>query len=237
MSLTVAIFGSTGLTGGELLKILLADEKVSEVRVPVRRPLGIAHPKLRESVIAFDDATALQSVVAGCETVYVAIGTTNRKVDGDKQAYRRVDFDIPVEVAKACVSMGVYGIALVSSVGADPDNQYNFYIKLKGVTEETVSEQGVPQTVIVRPSVLLGRRNESRPGERIAQAVMPLVSGLLPGRYRKYRAIRAEDVARAMVMASRSLPKGIHMLEHAGMMDLSKRYLAESASAGDASKS
>lgn len=237
MSLTVAVFGASGLTGGELLKILLADHKVSEVRAPVRKPLGIEHPKLRESVIAFDDASALRSVVGGCETVYVAIGTTNRKVDGDKQAYRRVDFDIPVEVAKACVDMGVYGIALVSSVGADPDNQYNFYIKLKGVTEETVSEQGVPQTVIVRPSVLLGRRNEGRPAERIAQAVMPLVGGLLSGRYRKYRAIRAEDVARAMVMASRILSKGIHVLEHAGMMDLSKRYLAESTGVDGASRS
>lgn len=237
MSLTVAVFGASGLTGGELLKILLADQKVSEVRAPVRKPLGIVHPKLRESVIAFDDASALQAMVGGCETVYVAIGTTNRKVDGDKLAYRRVDFDIPVEVAKACVAMGVYGIALVSSVGADPDNQYNFYIKLKGVTEETVSEQGVPQTVIVRPSVLLGRRNESRPGERIAQVVMPWVSGLLSGRYRKYRAIRSEDVARAMVMASRTLPKGIHVLEHAEMMDLSKGHLAESEGDGDASKS
>lgn len=229
MGHTVAVFGASGLTGGELLKVLLADEKVSEVRAPVRRPLGIANPKLRESVIAFDDASSLQGAVSGCETVYVAIGTTNRKVDGDKNAYRRIDFDIPVEVAKACVAMGVYGIALVSSVGADPENQYNYYIKLKGVTEETVSEQGVPQTVIVRPSVLLGKRSESRFGERIAQAIMPLFSVFLSGRYRKYRAIRAEDVARAMVMASRTLPKGIHVVEHAGMMDLSKKYLAESA--------
>lgn len=232
MGMTVAVFGSSGLTGGELLKLLLADDGVSEVRAPVRRPLGLTHAKLRESVIAFDDAAVLQSVVAGCETVYVAVGTTNRKVDGDKDAYRRVDFDIPVEVAKACSAMGVYGIALVSSVGADPDNQYNFYIKLKGVTEETVSEQGVPQTVIVRPSVLLGRRSERRVGERIAQVGMSLVSGLLSGGYRKYRAIRAEDVARAMVMGTRSLPKGIHVLEYSAMMDLSRRHASESSKAG-----
>ncbi len=227
--MTVAVFGASGLTGSELLKVLLADGKVSEVRAPVRRPLGITHPKLRESVIAFDDEAALQAVVGGCETVYVAIGTTNKKVGGDKDAYRRVDFDIPVHVAKSCASMGVYGIALVSSVGADPDNLYNFYIKLKGVTEETVSEQGVPVTVIVRPSILLGKRAERRTGERIAQAGMSLISGLLSGRYRKYRAIRADDVARAMVMASTSLPKGIHVLEYPEMMELSKRYSAETS--------
>jgi uncharacterized protein YbjT (DUF2867 family) len=227
MSLPVAVFGASGLTGGELLKALLADGNVSEVRAAVRRPLGINHPKLRESVIAFDDQAALQSVVGGCETVYVAVGTTNRKVGGDKDAYRRVDFDIPVEVAKACAAMGVYGISLVSSVGADPENQYNFYIKLKGVVEETVSEQGVPQTVIVRPSVLLGKRSEKRTGERIAQVGMSMVSGLLSGRLKKYRVIRAEDVARAMLMASRTLPKGIHILEYGDMMDLSKRYLAD----------
>lgn len=223
MGVNVAVFGASGLVGGELLKTLLEDDGVSEVRAPVRRPLGMDHPRLRESVIAFDDQDALAGVVSGCETVYVAIGTTNRKVGGDKEAYRRVDFDIPVGVAKACASTGVFGIALVSSVGADPENKYNFYIKLKGVVEETVSEQGVPQTVIVRPSVLLGKRQESRVGERFAQLVMSMVSGLLSGGYRKYRAIRAGDVARAMVMATRSLSKGIHVLEYGEMMELSKK--------------
>lgn len=224
MGQTVAVFGASGLVGSELTSILLSDERVDEVRAAVRRPLGIRHPKLRESVIDFTDMRALGGVVSGCETVFVAVGTTNRKVNGDKEAYRRVDFDIPVDVARACATQGVYSIAVVSSVGADPENKYNFYIKLKGVTEETVCEQGVPQTVVVRPSVLLGRRAESRLGERVAQVGMSVVNPFLSGGYRKYRSIRASDVARAMVVATRRRPKGIHVLEHSEMMELSKAW-------------
>lgn len=73
-----------------------------------------------------------------------------------------MDYDIPVYAAKAAAKLGVYGYYLVSAVGADANNNNNFYLKLKGVTEEAVSEEQIPQLYIMRPSLILGDRKERR---------------------------------------------------------------------------
>ena len=204
MSQTAALIGASGMVGNALLKLLLADESYGTVRAIGRRPLEIKHPKLEEYVIDFTDQEALEQAIAGSETVFVAIGTTNKKVKGDKTAYRKVDFDIPVNAAKAAAKYGVYGFALVSAVGADPNNNYNFYIKLKGVTEETVAEQQIPQVLIFRPSLLMGERAEKRTAEAIARAVMPVINVFLHGSRAKYKGIAAEDVAKAMIVSAKT---------------------------------
>lgn len=218
MSQTVALLGATGLVGGHILQNLLKDPLYGTIRVISRRSVNIADPKIDERIITFDDVKALEEAIAGCETVFVAVGTTNARVEGDKDAYRKVDFDIPVNAAKAAAKYGVYGFALVSAIGADPNNNNNFYLKLKGVTEEAVCKEMIPQILIFRPSLLIGERPERRFGERIAQVTMPLLSWALPGSMKKYKEIRAEDLAKAMVRASQSLPKGIHFLEYADIM-------------------
>ena len=131
-----------------------------------------------------------------------------------------MDFDIPVNAAKAAAKYGVYGFAMVSSVGADPNNNNNFYLKLKGVTEEAVAKEMVPQTLIFRPSLLLGERKEKRFGEGIAQFFMPAVNFLLPASKQKYKGIKAEDLARAMVLAAQKTPKGIHFFEYPKIMEV-----------------
>ena len=223
MGKIATLIGATGLVGGEILKCLLRDDRYELVRVVGRRSLATSHPKMEEHVIDFTDQQALEQAIADSETVFVAIGTTNSKVGGDKDAYRKVDFDIPVNAARAAAKYGVYGFALVSSVGADPNNNNNFYIKLKGVTEETVSEQMIPQTLIFRPSLLMGQRNERRIGERIAQFLMPFVDLFMRGNMKKYHGIQAADVARAMVEAACTSPKGIRIFEYEGMMQLARK--------------
>ena len=218
MSQTVALLGATGLVGGHILQHLLKDPLYSSIRVISRRSVNIADPKIDERIITFDDIQALEDAIAGCETVFVAVGTTNAKVEGDKDAYKRVDFDIPVQAAKAAAKHGVYGYALVSAVGANPDNNNNFYLKLKGVTEEAVCKEQIPQVLIFRPSLLIGDRKERRLGEKIAQVTMPLFSWMLPSSARKYKEIKAEDLAKAMVLASQRTPKGIHFFEYADIL-------------------
>jgi uncharacterized protein YbjT (DUF2867 family) len=218
MSQTVALLGATGLVGGHILQNLLKDPLYSTIRVISRRSVNIPDSKIDERIIAFDDAKALEEAIAGCETVFVAVGTTNARVEGDKDAYKKVDFDIPVNAAKAAAKYGVYGFVLVSAIGADPNNNNNFYLKLKGVTEEAVCKEQIPQILVFRPSLLIGERKERRFGERIAQAVMPLVPWMLPASKKKYKEIKAEDLAFAMVTASQKLPKGIHFLEYADIM-------------------
>jgi uncharacterized protein YbjT (DUF2867 family) len=217
---TATIIGSTGLIGSHLLDLLLLDETIVSVRILVRRPVHISHSKLVVKVIDFADPEALREGVRGSGSVFCAIGTTNAKVKGDKTAYRKVDFDIPVNAARFCAETDVPAFLLVSSVGAD-SRSGNFYLRLKGEAEDAVRAFDIPSISIFRPSMLLGRRSESRPLESIAQAVSRPLSFLFPS---KYKPIRAHDVARAMVAASKDPVKGVRGL-HYGEMKLIVEYL------------
>ena len=138
MSRIATVIGASGLIGSHLLQLLLKDDYWQHVRIIGRRPLNIQHEKLEELVIDFSNVKSFEQAVAGSEVVFCAIGTTQKKVKGDKDAYRKVDYDIAVNAAKAAAKYGVFSFLLVSSVGANADNNNNFYIKLKGVVEETV---------------------------------------------------------------------------------------------------
>lgn len=222
MQRIAVLLGATGMVGGALLKLLLDDTDYDLIRVVGRRSTGITHSRLEEHVIDMSDMGALQQAIKGARVVFVAIGTTMRRVRGDRDLYRTIDFDIPVNAAKLAAAEGVAAYALVSAVGADPDNAYNFYIKLKGVTEETVAEQGVPRTIIVRPSLLMGQRMERRPAERVAQWLMPAINPLLRGKLSRYRGIDASDVARAMIRAVKAPAPGLFIYEYDDMIRLSR---------------
>lgn len=222
MGRTVTILGASGLVGSHLLQILLKDPATEKIRALVRKTLPIHDPKLEQFIIDFQDAKAYEPYIGGSEVVFVAVGTTNAKVDGDKDAYRKVDFDIPVNAAKAAAKYGVFSYIMVSAVMADPNNNNNFYIKLKGVAEETVCEQQIPQTYIMRPSLMIGERSERRIGESIAQTIAPLVSWAFTGKRSNLKPIKAEEVAMAMFKASHLGSRGIKVCEYKEMMDLIK---------------
>lgn len=204
---TAALIGATGLIGGHLLKFLQDDEAFQTVRVLVRRPVSFNHPKIKVIVIDFSDEAAFKAGIAGCDAVFCAIGTTQKKVKGDKAAYRKVDYDIPVNAARFCNETGCSHFLLVSSVGANSKGG-NFYIKLKGEVEEKVQTFGIPSVSIFRPSMLLGNRQESRPMESIAQVMSKGLSFLFPG---KYKPIAAQDVAKAMIAACKEEKSGFQI--------------------------
>jgi uncharacterized protein YbjT (DUF2867 family) len=196
---TVALIGATGLIGSHLLELLRKDNEFTTIRVLVRRPLAINDPKVKVMVIDFADKAAFREAITGCNAVFCAVGTMQKKVKGDLAAYRKVDYDIPVNAANFCAETGCKHFLLVSSVGANSKGG-NFYIKLKGEVEEKVKSIGIPSVSIFRPSMLLGNRPESRPMETIAQAISKPLSLLFPS---KYKPIAAEDVAKAMISASK----------------------------------
>ncbi len=211
MSRIVTLIGATGLIGGKLLDLLLKDPTIHTVRALVRKTIDSSNPHLQQFVINFQDPKEYEPHMAGADAVFCAVGTTNTKVKGDKELYKKVDFDIPVFAAKAAAKCGVNTFVLVSSVGANPENNQNFYLKLKGVTEEAVCKEMIPSVNIMRPSLIIGERNERRFAEKIAQNVMPALSWLLAP---KYKAIRAEDVAAAMLAAANRGTKGIFFYEY-----------------------
>jgi uncharacterized protein YbjT (DUF2867 family) len=223
MSRTAALIGATGLIGGHILDLLMNDNSYGKIKAIVRRPLEVTvNSKVEQIVVDFADHNALENAIAGSDVVFSAIGTTNKQVKGDKNAYRKIDYDIPVNAAKAAAKYGVYSFALVSAIGANAANNNNFYIKLKGVVEEAVSKEQIPQIIITRPSLLMGKRKEYRLMEKIFQAIMPAFAIFFFGGWRKYKPIQGRDVAKAMINSVADQKRGIFIYEYDDMVRLAR---------------
>jgi uncharacterized protein YbjT (DUF2867 family) len=128
---TATLIGATGLVGGELLSLLLDDNYFRKVRILVRRPFTMNHPKLERKLVDFSDADSLLVDLDESDVVFCTIGTTMKKVEGNKEVYRKIDYDIPVNIARYCKIMNCKNYIVVSAVGADSGSR-NFYLKLKG---------------------------------------------------------------------------------------------------------
>ncbi|MEO5681414.1 MAG: NAD(P)H-binding protein [Chitinophagaceae bacterium] len=212
------LIGATGLVGGFLLEQLLQDAAFSKVKLISRRAINIRHTKLEEAIIDFNNDIAFKHAVMEADVLFCCTGTTQQKVKGDKVAYRKIDFDIPVKAAGYCADQQVAKFLLVSSVGANATST-NFYLRLKGETETAVLTKPVNTIYIMRPSMLLGNRKQSRWGETIAQPIMRALSGLFFGGLKKYKAIDAKTVASAMVAASKKTATGQFTWGYQQMVD------------------
>jgi len=209
MALCALVAGATGLVGSHLLQHLTASAEYATVIALTRTPVP-TYPKLETRLANFDGLTS--SDCRGADVVFCALGTTIKKA-GSQEAFRRVDFLYVKTLAEVSRAAGARQFVLVSSVGADPGSS-NFYLRVKGEAEQAVTAAGLEAVHIFRPSLLLGHRPESRPGETIAQVLMPLLNPLLLGGMRKYRAIHAAQVAGAMVAAPLRAPTGTHIYEY-----------------------
>lgn len=193
---TALLAGATGLVGRELLQGLLADASVAAVHVLARRPLALQHAKLQVQVVDFAALPALPRV----DEVYLALGTTI-KVAGSQPAFRAVDFDANLAVAKAARAAGASRLGLVSAMGADARSSI-FYNRVKGELEAALEGLGYEGLVIARPSFLAGDREALgqpvRGGEVLALRVSRWLRPLIPA---NYRSIQARDVAQALLRA------------------------------------
>jgi uncharacterized protein YbjT (DUF2867 family) len=150
--------------------------------------------------------------------VFCAVGTTIRKA-GSQAAFRKIDFDIPVELARAAAQAGAEQFSIVSSVGASSATS-NFYLKTKAEMEAAIAAEPFHAVHVFRPSFLIGDRHESRPGERVGVAIARVLGWTLAGPLRKYRAIDAKTVAAAMIAAASEGPVGVHVYHYDEMVDL-----------------
>jgi uncharacterized protein YbjT (DUF2867 family) len=207
--MTATLIGATGLIGNYILEDLLKDDFYPAVRILIRRPLELSHPKLEKKLVNFSDAESFRLALEGSDLVFCAIGTTQKKVKGDKTAYRKVDYDIPVNAARFCKMTGCEKFLLVSSAGANSKSN-NFYLKLKGEVEDAVKAVGLRAVHIMRPSMLLGDRKEFRLGEKIGTPVMKVISFLLPS---KYKPVHGRDVAKTMIASSKKNEPGFFVYE------------------------
>jgi Predicted nucleoside-diphosphate-sugar epimerases len=190
----VLLAGATGLVGSQILNALVADAGVSEIHVLSRRPLAFDHSKVITHIVNFSALPALPAI----DEVYLALGTTIR-VAGSQRAFRAVDLEANLAVAKAAVASGATRLALVSAAGANSLSTV-FYNRVKGELEDALNTLPLSALVIAQPSILLGDRDALkqplRLGEKISIPIAKLLSPLLPANYKPVHAI---SVAQALV--------------------------------------
>lgn len=196
---SVVVFGATGLVGEALLAELSVANQVTSILSYGRRDPSHQCSKMRQVHGSFNalDVDLKDVQVDHC---FIALGTTIRRA-GSQQAFRDVDYRMVLDAATWAKGAGAKTIALVSSVGANP-NAFAFYPRVKGEVEEALKALGVPRLLIFRPGLLLGDRSEFRFGEAVATPLMRVLNLALVGSTARYRAIAAADVARAMVRMS-----------------------------------
>jgi uncharacterized protein YbjT (DUF2867 family) len=200
---TAVIAGASGLVGGALLDLLLADETWNRVLSVGRRRLERDDARLEQRVVSFADLHDLPP----CTDVFSCLGTTLKEA-GSRPAFRAVDHDAVVALARAAHRAGAERFLHVTALGASPRSRV-FYNRVKGETERDVAASGVPATVAFRPSMLDGDRAESRPAERLGLAAMRAAGPLLG----RYRPTRVGDLAAAMVAEAKAARPGHRVVE------------------------
>ena len=215
MSRTALVAGASGLVGGHLLHLLLADAAYARVITLARRQLDTRHAKLDQRVL---DLGALDAVTdpPHVDDAFCCIGTTIKKA-GSQEAFRRVDYDYVLAFARAAQRAGARQFLLVTALGADSTSRI-FYSRVKGEIEQAVRELPFQGIQIFRPSFLMGERAESRLAERLAIPVARVLAPLLLGPLRRYRPIHAADVARAMVRIAKAELRGPNVFEYDAIM-------------------
>jgi uncharacterized protein YbjT (DUF2867 family) len=205
------VLGATGLVGHSLVKQLLGARDWAEVAAAVRRPLGPVHPHLVEHVVDFENLESSRALF-NVDQVFCCLGTTMAKA-GSREAFRKVDYEYPLRAATLACDAGARQFLVVTALGSNPRSAV-FYNRVKGELEAALAALNLPALHIFRPSLLLGDREEVRPGERAGIAVAGLLRPLFAGPLRRYRPVRAETVARAMVSAARQGRAGVHVYEN-----------------------
>ena len=196
---TALVFGSSGLIGGHLLNQLIKNDYYDKIKIFVRSVPEINDPKVEIIKTDFNNLENHREDIKG-DDCFFCIGTT-RQNSPDKNDYRRVELDIPKEIAQIAKSNSINSFVFVSSGYADPKSSGD-YLKFKGQVEEELIRLNFTKLGIMRPSFLMGNRKEKRIGEKIGILVFKLLSPLLLGPLKKMKPINSEIVAKAMIKAA-----------------------------------
>lgn len=196
MKKSAILLGASGGVGSELIKLLLADDRYEKVKLFSRSKSDISHENIEDYVIDLFELEKYKDVFTADE-VYCCIGTTKAKTP-DKETYKKIDFGIPAAAAKLAKENGISTFLVISAIGADADSSI-FYNRIKGEMQDAVLDEGIAKTHILQPSLIVAHRKDNRVMEKIAEGFMWLLNPLLVGNAAKYKSIKAETIARALI--------------------------------------
>ena len=208
---TAIVLGASGLVGSELLNLLLkSDSAYDNVIVFLRKSLPLKNKKLTQYIIDFENIDFYQDLIR-CDDLFCCLGTTIRKA-GSQDNFRKVDMDYPIRFAKLAQQNGTNQFLMISSIGANATSPA-FYLRTKGQCENSIQCIGFESVSVFRPSALVGKRSEFRLGEKVGVFFAQIFSVFLVGRFRKFKPIKAMQVAKAMNLAAQQNNKGFRIYE------------------------
>jgi len=217
MPKTAVVAGSTGLVGKQLVEILESSREYEAVVALVRKGSNFIHDRVFTVEVDFDHLEKYASDLKA-EDVFCCLGTTMKKA-GSKENFYKVDYEYPLKLARIAEQNNSDKFNIISATGADSTSAF-YYSRVKGDIEKAISELNIPTINIFRPSLLIGNRDEKRKGEEIGAVVAKILNPVLIGRFRKYRAIEALMVARAMLNVNQKPAEGIHIFESNRIQEL-----------------
>jgi dTDP-4-dehydrorhamnose reductase len=200
------IVGSSGLIGSQLVRLISNNNQFSEVLLLVRHPVEVNNSKIKQLVINFDELLKYSADIKG-DIIFSCIGTTRYKTP-DADLYTKIDMTYPLEIARLGLLNGVTQFHIVTSLNSNP-NSSSSYLRLKAKIEEELKKMNYPGLHIYQPSYLYGDRKETRIADKIMKPLSYLIDPLLFGSLKKYKSIKAEKVAKAMINQSLKNLKGI----------------------------
>ncbi len=196
---TALLFGSSGLVGGHILNQLIKDDNYSKIKLFVRSAPEISNSKIKIVKTDFNNLEKHINDIKG-DDCFFCIGTTKQN-SPDKNEYRRVELDIPKQIAQISKLNSVNSFIFISS-GYANSNSSGDYLKFKGLVEEQLIHLNFSKLGIMRPSFLLGERKQKRVGEKIGIFVFKLLSPFFVGPLKKMKPIHSAILANAMIRAA-----------------------------------
>ncbi|MBL4745082.1 MAG: NAD-dependent epimerase/dehydratase family protein [Flavobacteriaceae bacterium] len=201
MKKTALILGATGLTGSLLLEKLIEDTRYEKIIVISRSKIDNLPSKVVQHIGDLLDLSQFSAFFKADE-LFCCIGTTKNKTT-DPAIYKKIDAGIPEAAAKLCKQHNIPTFIVISALGAAKNSRI-FYNRIKGEMETAVLAQQIEHTYILRPSLIVGHRKETRIGETIWKNILLFCQALLQGRLKKYRMIYADTIAKAMIVLANS---------------------------------
>lgn len=217
----IALVGASGLIGQSLIRLAVGRSDIRVVAV-ARREIPLPPGARMEVLVAPPENWGDAIAATNAEVLVSALGTTWKKAGKSETDFRAVDQHLVLACAKAAKEAGMRQMIAVSSVGADAMAR-NFYLKVKGETEQALGRVGLPRLDILRPGLLRGPRDELRPAELAASVISPVADLLLHGKYAKYRSIKGETMARAIVGLTREKAAGRFVFEHEAILRAARK--------------
>ena len=198
---TAIIFGSSGLIGNELFKTILLNNAYSKIKIFVRSIPEVNNPKVEIIKTDFTNLHNYNDAIKGNDCFF-CIGTT-KKDTPDKNEYRRIEHNIPIEVARIAKANSINSFFYISSIGASANASSN-YLKNKGQVEEELKNLNFPKLAIIRPSLLVGNRKSFRLGEVIFKPILKAFTFFTYGNLKKYKPIKIENVVKAILYIAKN---------------------------------